>query len=243
MKAALKMKTMKNLITAALLISFNTMFAHALWIETKTSAKIGQVHEVKVFLGEYAKNERDSTQHWFSNMDEFSLWLIAPDGKKSPLSCAPNGTHFKTSFTPNMSGTYTLTIDHTVKEVYGGSKIRYYAIGLVAVDSPININNLTSNIDFMLLTTLNTKHKVNTSEKVQLQHKGLPRSGSLAVQSPEGWEKSFHVDKSGVVSFIPMWFGLYLLEGSFTEDGDGQHEGKEYKRIWHCVTYCLPVEK
>jgi hypothetical protein len=178
-------------------------------------------------------------------MREFTLWLIAPDGKKSQLTCVPSGNHFKATFTPSAAGTYALSIDHTVTEVYGGSKVHYYALGLVAVNgSSLGVGALKENADFLLLTSTTEKHKVNAPEKVQLLYKKIaPKEGSVAVQSPEGWAKTFHADKNGEVSFVPMWTGLYLLEGTFTEDASGQHEGKEYKRIWHCVTYCLSVGK
>lgn len=232
-------------ILSILMLACNTLFGHALWIETNTSGKSGQAQEVKIFLGEYAANERDSTQNWFSNMREFSLFLIAPDGKKSQLMATANGNHFKASFTPTVAGTHVLSIDHVVTEVYGGSKIHYYALAQVTVNgSTAGSNNLASNADFLVLTNTTAKHKTNSPEKVQLQYKKANvKEGSLAVQSPEGWAKTFKADASGFVSFVPFWTGLYLLEGSFTEQVSGVHETKEYKRVWHCTTYCLPVEK
>lgn len=232
-------------ILSVFILACNTLFGHALWIETNTSGKNGQAQEVKVFLGEYAANERDSTQNWFSNMRDFSLFLIAPDGKKSQLTTTASGNHFKASFTPSIAGTYVLSIDHLVTEVYGGSKIHYYALAQVTVNgSTPGSNNLAANAAFGVLANATVKYKVNSAEKVQLLYKkNAVKTGSLAVQSPEGWAKTFKADANGIVSFVPFWVGLYLLEGTFTEEESGVHEGKDYKRVWHCTTYCLPVEK
>jgi uncharacterized GH25 family protein len=74
----------KFLFSVILCCSMQALFAHAIWIETVNSGKIGQPQEVSVFLGEYADNERDSIQHWFSNMPAFTLYLVASgqhDGK------------------------------------------------------------------------------------------------------------------------------------------------------------------
>lgn len=235
----------KLLFTAVFCCCMQTLFAHALWIETVTSGKVGQAQEVKVFLGEYADGERDSTQNWFSNMRDFTLYVIAPDGKKEALQCTPNGNHFKATFTPKTAGTYVLSVDHTVQEVYSGSKIRYYALGLVKVNgSAAGGGELVQKADYALVTKGDRKPKVNQAESVQLFYKQNRSSVSeLTVQSPVGWTKKFKADENGAVTFQPYWAGKYMLEGTFTENASGTHEGKPFERIWHCVTYCLDVDK
>ncbi|MFB6457847.1 hypothetical protein ACE38W_21430 [Chitinophaga sp. Hz27] len=234
---------MKKLLFSALLCCcMHTLFAHALWIETIATGKKGQAQEVKIFLGEYADNERDSISNWFSNMKEFSLYLITPDGVKQKLDCVPAGDHFRATFTPATDGAYVLYVDHTVKEVYGESKIHYYAQGIVRVNTSKGLDNLHQN-DFVLIEQPSKAPKINVPLQVALSHKTkkeLP-DAALTVQSPQGWTKKIKPLVGESYSFIPAWQGRYLLEGTFTENETGLHEGKPYQRIWHCVTFCKDI--
>lgn len=232
----------KVLFSVLLCCSMITAFGHALWIETAVTGKKGQTQEVKVFLGEYGENQRDSIQHWFSNMKDFSLYLIDPSGNKTKLECQPAGNYFKATFTPQQDGAYVLYIDHTVQEVYGGSKIRYYAQGIVQVNHANGLANLQQN-EFVLQTSGVAAKKVHTPEQVALVHKtktALPKA-ELTVLSPAGWSKK--LDASKAITYVPVESGRYLLEGTFIEEEKGQHEGKPFERIWHCVTYCKDVTK
>ncbi|WP_143159885.1 hypothetical protein [Chitinophaga jiangningensis] len=234
----------KVLFSVLLCCSMFTAFGHALWIETTVNGKKGQPQEVKVFLGEYAENERDSIQNWFSNMKDFQLYLIDPSGNKTKLECQPAGTYFKATFTPQQDGAYVLYIDHTVQEVYGGSKIRYYAQGLVQVNNTNGLANLKQN-DFVLQTSAVTAKKVNTPEQVSLFNKTktvLPKA-ELTVISPSGWTKKINAEGGKSLSYAPVEAGRYLLEGTYLEEEKGQHEGKPFERVWYCVTYCKDVTK
>ncbi|MGO4291683.1 hypothetical protein [Chitinophaga sp. RAB17] len=235
----------KLLFSVILCCSLQSLFAHALWIETVTTGKIGQPQEVKVFLGEYADNQRDSIQNWFSNMTAFTLYLVTPDGQKEALTVVPDGNHFKATFTPKVAGTHVLSIDHTVQAVYGESKIHYYALGLVKVNGSLKgTDNVQAYTDFALLANHSKAPKLHQPEKVQLSYKkAVPAAGEVTVQSPEGWAKKFKTGQQGDITFSPAWPGRYMLEGTYTEATSGQHEGKDFKSVWHCVTYCMDVAK
>ncbi len=239
------MKLKLFLIITIFACSMAESFAHALWIETSTSGKTGQVQEVKIFLGEYASNERDSISHWFSNMKDFSLWLTTPDGKKSPLICTAAGNYFKAVFTPAAAGVYTLSVDHTVKEVYGGTKIHYYALASVTVNQSLTgSENVVNGTDLSFQTPIGKTYKLNGPVSAAVVYKKSPRAdGDITVQTPAGWSKKFKTDQKGNVTFDAMWVGRYLLEGTFTEDAKGTHEGQEFSSVWHCVTYCVDVIK
>ncbi|TWF35361.1 hypothetical protein FHW36_109151 [Chitinophaga polysaccharea] len=238
---------MKQLLLSVILFfCVLSVRAHAIWIETSTTGKTGQSQEVNVFFGEYADNERDSVQHWFSNMKEFTLYLVTPDGKKEKLPCVPEGNHFKAVFTPAAAGAHTLLIDHTVADLYSGSKIHYYALGLVKVNGSLQgVDHLKTATDLGLVANHAQKHKTNQPENIQLHYKQqpLPTGLQLAIQSPAGWTKKYEAGKQGTVAFTPVWAGRYLLEGTYTENEKGEQAGKPYERIWHCVTYCMDVEK
>lgn len=235
----------KFLFSVILCCSMQALFAHAIWIETVTSGKIGQPQEVNVFLGEYADNERDSTQNWFSNMQAFTLYLVTPDGQKEQLTCVPAGNHFTATFTPKVAGAHLLSIDHTVATNYDGSKIHYYALGLVKVNGSLKgIENLQTYTDFALLANHSKAPKLHQPEKVQLSYKkAVPADGDVTIQSPEGWAKKIKTDQQGDITFSPAWAGRYMLEGTYTEAASGEHDGKEFKKVWHCVTLCMDVAK
>lgn len=234
----------KYLIVALLVLSISKLSAHAIWLETNTTGQIGKAQDVLVFLGEYGDNERDSLQNWFSNTKDFELFLIAPDGTRKKLNATPNGNSFKASFTPEVAGTYTLSIDHTIKDIYGGNKIRYSALGTVKVNkTATGADNLKQNKGLVVVVA-DKAHKVNAAENVKLLYNtsAAPHGGAVTVQSPAGWSKKFEA-KNGEVTFSPFWAGRYMLEGTYSEKEKGTHEGAEYTGVWHCVTYCLDVEK
>lgn len=193
----------KFLFSVILCCSMQALFAHAIWIETVNNGKIGQPQEVKVFLGEYADNERDSIQHWFSNMAAFTMYLVTPDGQKEQLTCVPAGKYFTATFTPKVAGAHLLSIDHTVAANYGGSKIHYYALGLVKVNGSLKgIENLQTHTDFALLTNNSKASKLHQPEKVQLSYKkAAPADGDITIQSPEGWAKKIKTDQRGDITF------------------------------------------
>jgi len=76
----------KTLLTILIsLLSLQFASAHALWIETQTNGKLNQKHTVKVYYGEYAEGLVDPIDKWYSDVKDFDLILIAPDGSKKTL--------------------------------------------------------------------------------------------------------------------------------------------------------------
>ena len=52
---------------------------HAIWIETNTEAKIGELAEVRIFFGEPNEtNKPTPTAKWYSDLNTLSLSLISP---------------------------------------------------------------------------------------------------------------------------------------------------------------------
>lgn len=128
---------MKRITFLALtvLLSFATtsIFAHALWIETASTGKVGQKQTVKVFYGEYVANERDSVTKWYSDVKEFTLWVVGPDQKKTQLTLTPGLNYFEGSFTPDQNGAYTVAVSHEAKELGGTTKYHFLSSANVAV--------------------------------------------------------------------------------------------------------------
>src|SRR6478735_7126870 len=105
------------ILAVFVLLNIGNTFAHALWIETATTGKVGQKQQVFIYYGEYAENERDSVSHWFSDVKEVKLWLVSPDNKKVALTTTAESIRLVADFTPTANGTYTLLVDHPVKDV------------------------------------------------------------------------------------------------------------------------------
>ena len=223
-------------------LSTCSLFAHNMWIETTTTGKQGKSQSVKVFLGGYGENERDSTKNWFSNTKEFTIWLIEPNGTKKQLTTKAEAIYFESSFTPDKEGVYTLSIGHEVAEVYGTTRYYYVATAQVKVGaSTLGQTNLSAATDLCIQTS-----KVPTTPKpatLKFTYKGKDLDKTRAsVGSPAGWAKAFETS-NGTITFDALWSGLYIAEAFYTEDQAGSLNGKDYKKTMFVGTYGFEVEK
>lgn len=239
MKTQIKFKL---ILLISLLNSSNT-FAHALWIETNNSSKIKEKQEIKVFFGEYSAKEKDSVKNWFSNLEDFSLWLTTPDGQKKQIECSPQNDHFKANFTPDFAGVYVLSIDHIAKDLYNSFLIHYFAIAVISVEQSFQKNAEIHTItDLALQVEIPKIHKVKSPIDVYLFYKNNAFSkGEITIQPPIGWAKEFKLNAKGFTTFEPFCSGKYMIEGTFTDKTTGIYNKQTYQSVWNCVTYCLDV--
>src|SRR5688500_6482211 len=100
------MLQLKRLFILASLLLFFTcnLFAHALWIEVNTSGKKGVKKEARIYYGEYSENEPEKVNDWYSDVEEFSIWLVMPGKEKIKLAVTGMEDHFSTSFVPEQDG-------------------------------------------------------------------------------------------------------------------------------------------
>ena len=237
---------MKRIFFAALslLLSFGSsqLFAHALWIETSPSGKIGQQQTVRIFYGEYASNERDGIDKWYSDVKDCSLWLIGPDQKKTRLSFKEaGGNSFEATFAPDQNGAYVLEVSHEAKELAGTTKYHFLATASVAVGKIAasaksnNVLNLSmaGQPTFKVNTTIQLKAIINDS---------VAKGKTVSVFSPSGWSKEVPVSEKGTAEFVALWPGRYVVEVSDFDKTPGQQDGKEYKAVWKGATYSFVIE-
>lgn len=239
------MKTCKLLIITILItFSANKLFAHALWIETNTVGKNGLNHEVKIFYGEYATNEKEKTQKWYSDVKEFSLWLSAPGKEKIKLNTTDKEDHFSAHFTPEKDGVYTLTVVHEAKDLGGTTKYEFSSLAAVTVgkNATINLDEVSNPLKISTNETKVYKTTSNVQVKAILNGKPLANK-QVSVFSPEGWSKEFITDTNGMINFNPIWPGRYVIEASNFVKNSGEHNGKEYKAEWQGATYSFEVSK
>ncbi|RZM15989.1 MAG: DUF4198 domain-containing protein [Pedobacter sp.] len=230
------------LMMIAMLFSVSSLFAHALWIETSATGKIGQKQSVKVFYGEYADLGRDSVSTWYSDVKEFTLWLVGPDKKKVQLTVTPSVNYFEASFTPDQNGSYTVMVSHEAKELGGTTKYHFLSSADVSVGKASAVAAQNTNGLKLHLADVNSV-KVKQAVKMTALSKDAAHSKkAVTVFSPTGWSKEFYTDEQGAFEFTPLWAGRYVVEISDTDKTPGQHHGKDFKSTWKGATYSLDIK-
>lgn len=229
----------KIFLSMAMLMLSVSIYAHALWIETNATGKKGQVQEVKVFYGEYAEFSPEKVKDWYSNVKEFELWLVSPDGQKTRLTTSPQEDHYTASFTPGKDGVYTLQVSHSAKDLGRTTIYQFNTSATVTVgkNEASDIKNNSNPLKFQL-----KNGKVNEPVTIQGFYKDAASDKmSVTVFSPKGWTKQIE-GKNGVAEFVPEWKGKYMIEISRSDEEKGEHYGKEYTGIWRCATYLVEIK-
>jgi uncharacterized GH25 family protein len=226
----------KLMLAAILTVTqITTTLAHAIWIETSDKGTLGKAHEVKIYYGEYAAQEFEKSDKWYSDVNTFKLWLIAPDGKKTELSYKAADNHYLASFTPDKEGTYTLAISHSAKELGGTTVYQFNASASIKVGKSASENVAAITGSELYLQPL--KDAKGKSGLVKAYYKGQPAGDiTITVSGPSGWAKEFKTDANGVLQFDLLWKGWYTLEGFYTSADKGTHFEKPYEKIWRCAT-------
>lgn len=233
-------KTM--ILMLGLLLSASSIFAHALWIETAATGKVGQKQTVKVFYGEYADLGRDSVATWYSDVKEFTLWLTGPDQKRIQLAVTPALNYFEANFTPEQNGSYTVTVSHEAKELGGTTKYHFLSSAGVSVGkaAPLAVQN--ANVLKLHLDNVNSLKVKQPIKMTVLLKDTAAAKKAVTVFSPTGWSKEFYTDENGAFEFTPLWPGRYVVEVSDMDKTPGQHHGKDYKATWKGATYSIALK-
>ena len=229
------------IVTVLLMLATSNVFAHALWIETPATGKVGKKQTVKVYYGEYADLGRDSVSTWYSDVKEFSLWLVGPDNKKTQLNVTPGVNYFEGSFTPDQNGSYTVMVSHEAKELGGTTKYHFLSsadviVGKVAPAVAQNTNTLRLHINDAASLKAKNTIKMNAFIKDAAASKK-----AVTVFSPTGWSKEFYTDSTGAFEFIPLWPGRYVVEISHMDKNPGKHHDKDYSATWQGATYSFEI--
>lgn len=227
-------------------LACSQVFGHALWIETSPAGKKGQPQEVRVYWGEYADKDISPVDKWWSDTKAYTLTLITPDKKEIRLTSVPGSDHYKATFTPESDGVYTVLLQHSVKDVYNGSRLDYHSSAAVVVgksaashDASVNRNPIS------IYSIAKGTYKVDESITLQALLNKLPAGDQeVEVYAPNGWGKKLWTDSTGSAKFTPIWPGRYFVEVASTDKKTkGEHNGKPYEAVWRCATYCIEVTK
>ncbi len=234
----------KQILLSVILVvlSAGNLLAHALWIETNPTGKSGQAQDVKIFYGEYADNERDSVDKWYSDIKQITVWLITPDNQNTQLVLTGKADYLLTSFTPLKDGVYTINVSHDAKDFPGTTRYQFNASALITVGKPNAIKDLL--LDTAIGIYANETGNLDKSFIIKAFLNNKPGSKiTVAIASPEGWTKNFKTDENGILDFTPIWAGRYMIEIMNTEKIAGEHNGKNYKSIWRNATQSIVVTK
>lgn len=235
----MKHKSKYLLLSILMILSGFSAFSHALWIETHPKAIKNNLHDVKIFYGEYAAQEIEPVDEWYSDVRDFKIVLTTPSQQKIDLSTEAATDHFKTSFIPKEDGIYLLSIVHPAKDLGGSTKYEFSSVALVSVGQAIAP---LADLPFYIHVQPKLFKKGQVIEAIVLQN-GKPVSGAeLLVMGQEGWSKTWKTDAAGKISFPGIWKGKYVLETSISNDEIGQWHDKSYKRIWHGATTSILVQ-
>lgn len=231
---------MKSILKVLLLACFSFVQAHTIWIETENKSKINQKHEIKIFFGELSKPT--PTKRWFSDLRELELKIISPSGKEQIIKEKDQKeNYFSSYFTPTEKGIYTISIKHIVKDVYKDMKITYQSVTFVKTTNTHSELNLGASPVELKLDTKTPKLNENKTIKA-LSNGSTKEKEKIKIASETGWEKDYHTDHLGNITFQPLIKGKYLIEFAQPKKEDGEHNGKTYKTNYEMITYLIHIK-
>ena len=221
-----------------------TANGHYLWIELGAPAKLGKQQEVRIFYGEYNEGVREVRGGRMEELAGISAWVITPGGKQIPLPITTEEKFYKSTFTPEENGTYTVVAVNTVREVVDWSKhgigvVRpvYYTYKEVIIGQ--GNKHLTNFPQYAQLKIQPAKGK----NSFTLKFKGQPLANAKVwFHAPNEWSKELSTNEEGIVSFNPLWKGQYVVECIYPEKNPGTFNGKDYEAIRHRATLSIDVQ-
>lgn len=245
------MKNYKILFTFLLtLLAGSSSFAHYLWLETAETGKKNKEHVVKVYFGEYTYGViEDPSGENYENVKNFSLWVISPSGKKTPITTSVKDNAFQGTFTPKEDGTYTVVLNNNEIDVidytqydFGIFKTHYHSTAKVVVGDKNAPTAADNNAGLVVVNASDKQATQNSSVVLQVLYKGEPLAEQeVDIYVSDLWSKKLTTDKEGKVSFTLPWKTKYTVETTKKEEVPGSYKGEDYEFIWHCATYCIAL--
>jgi hypothetical protein len=231
------MKNFKNVfILLILLISTSTTFAHALFVETNETGKIGQSQKILIYYKEPSDPKKELIEDWWSDTKDFTLWLVQPDGTKERLSTNQEKDHFTASFLPTQNGNYYVAVHHTVESLAGNTQYQFNASSIVKVGKTEVVSKKNKISDQLLMFKTNSTSKKELS--IAIVNDGVALADTyVTVIAPSGWAKELKTNAVGVINITAEWTGLYLFEASVKENSTNQEHTKRERIITTTVIF------
>lgn len=232
------MNTIKFILFFMAIFAVKSVYSHALWIESAPTGKKNQPHQINVYYGEYAEQELEAVEKWYSDLREFKLFLIGPDNKRIELDKTKATDHYRAEFTPKEDGTYAIVVVHPAKKPYETTAFEFSSIAYVtvgettqpAVDMPLEVRTETKN------------HAIGEEIWITVFNNNLLLPDAVvAIIEPDGGTKTLKTDASGMCKFQPLVKGKYLLEVSKSDEHERDWQGTPIKKIWRGSTTVIYV--
>lgn len=232
----MKNKLTYIVVTIAFFTQIGVGFSHALYIDTQEVGEIGEAQKVSVYYSEFKDRTHEKVTDWYSDVAEFELWLVSPDGKRMLLETTAKENHFATYFTPKAKGTYRLEINHTAAAVADGTAYQFNTYAQVVVAETSNdLHPVKAKQDLVLLKKISAQ---TTEISFQVYFKGLPKTGiSATLFLPSGKTKTLESNTEGIFSFQATEEGIHFIEATtYHEKEAGKTTKEAYTAIWRCAT-------
>ncbi len=219
-------------VLLALLFMPVELAAHALWIHTSSSGRIGLPHEFTIQYADYEEGAIEKVDDWYSDVSGFELYLVSPSGKRTKLPYHKGEDYAKGSFVPEERGTYRLEINHSSKTDPGKTIYQFNAVAYVQVGKKTILPDLQEGPDLMFVPG-------KTTGEYQVLFQGSPLSeNEVVLLNPEGKTETIQTDELGRFKLTKPDKGKYFLESS-TYVKFEKEDASGYEGIWRCITQVL----
>ena len=212
--------------------------AHALVIDTKAQAVPGEEQEVKIYYSEFADGTVEKVADWYSNVADFKLWLIHPDGKRTLLPTIEQQDHFTANFTPEEEGAYRLEISHLAEDPGDGTAYQFNAFANVWAGNASAALPVTSENPELVLVEEHQPAKDSAVRTFKTYFKAEPREGITAtVFMPSGKKKEVTSNSKAVITLNLEEKGAHFIEATtYHENEAGRTQKAPYKATWRVAT-------
>lgn len=233
------MNSFKSFYLFALFLGGNIglCFAHALYIDTNSEGKPGEVHNVNIYYSEFADKTHEKVADWYSDAADLELWLVQPNGTRVLLETQVKNDHLSASFVPNEKGIYRLEISHTTADVAEGTAYQFNAFAQVSVGNsgktaPIG----TKSPDLVLVQQLPANN--GQTKAFTTYFKGeVKEEVSATLFLPSGETKTLESNAEGIIEFSSNEEGIHFLEATtYHKSEAGKTKKETYQAIWRAAT-------
>lgn len=225
------------LLVVFLFLTAGAVHAHALYIDTKAEGEHAEKQIVKVYYSEFADGTVEKVKDWYSNVADFELWLVHPNGKRTKLSTTAHEDHYSAYFTPDKNGAYRLEISHLAEDPGDGTAYQFNAFAPVIVGGKRKMIPVTAESPELVLAE-ELQHTDSLKKIFLTYFKGEPKAGVTAtVFLPSGETREVKSNSDGILEIPLNEKGIYFLEAStYHEDESGETKKAPYQSMWRCAT-------
>lgn len=221
-----------------MLLGLHWSHAHALYIDTPVNGKLSAKQEVKIYYSEFEDRTVEKVSDWYSDVAQFKLWLIAPDGNRKELATTSLEDHFLAEFVPNQEGIYRLEINHTAEDPGDGTAYQFNAFAQVLVGSADQLAPPSPKSQALSLVEEGASLKNTKTKTFKVYLNGQPKGNvKTTIFLPSGDVKEVESNAKGELKIETNENGRYYLEATlFRKDQAGKTKKAPYKSLWQCAT-------